>query len=154
MFCGNVKEFLSQNKIEFTDRNIAGLASPLCSDRNSFIDPRSMVTKAGNPGSNRWTDVWRKPSRWYHATAISASSTRSIGITFSSIMVSIPLTLDEPQFESFEDRPRAIPYPQLGKDAGDVVLHRPLRHPNSICDLAIAIASNHESQDFRFALRK
>ena len=23
MFCGKVKEFLSQNKIEFTDRNIA-----------------------------------------------------------------------------------------------------------------------------------
>jgi len=23
MFCGNVKEFLSQNNIEFTDRNIA-----------------------------------------------------------------------------------------------------------------------------------
>jgi hypothetical protein len=69
--------------------SVSGRASPLCSDRNSFIDPRSMVTNAGNPGSNRWTDVCWKPSRWYHATAISASCTRSIGITFSSILVSI-----------------------------------------------------------------
>src|SRR5690242_18252452 len=135
--------------------SVSGLASPLCSDRNSFIDPRSMVTRAGNPGSNRWTDVWRKPSRWYHATATSASSTRSIGITFSSILVNITtLTLDESQFESFEDRPRAVSHPQLRKDAGDVVLPRPLRNPNSIRDLAIAVASNHESQDFRLALRK
>src|SRR5439155_25879138 len=109
--------------------SVSGLASPLCSDRNSFIDPRSMVTKAGNPGSNRWTEVWRKPSRWYHATAISASPTRSIGITFSSILVSITApNSDESQFEGLENRPRAIAYSQLGKDAGDVVLHRTLGH--------------------------
>ena len=29
MFCGKVKEFLSQNKIDFTDRNIAGDESAL-----------------------------------------------------------------------------------------------------------------------------
>ena len=29
MFCGKVKEFLSQNKIEFTDRNIAADATAL-----------------------------------------------------------------------------------------------------------------------------
>ena len=29
MFCGKVKEFLSQNKIEFTDRNIAADESAL-----------------------------------------------------------------------------------------------------------------------------
>jgi hypothetical protein len=35
-----------------------------------------------------------------------------------------------------------------------VPLHRPLRQPNSIPDLAIAVAGNHQSQDLGLALRK
>ena len=66
----------------------------------------------------------------------------------------ITTALDESEFEGLEDCPGTIAHSQLGKDAGDVVLHRPLRHSNSISDLAIAVASNHESQDFGLTLRK
>ena len=60
--------------------SVSGRASPLCSDRKIRTLPRAIVTKAGKPGSKRCTDSCLKPMRLYHATALSASSTRRIGM--------------------------------------------------------------------------
>ena len=69
-------------------------------------------------------------------------------------LLSLPQLIGHSEFEGLENCPRVISYSQLRKYAGDVPLHRPLRQPNSIPDLAIAVAGNHQSQDLGLALRK
>jgi hypothetical protein len=42
---------------------VSGRASPVCSDRNSRTGPRVIDTKAGKPGSKRYSRSWAKPRR-------------------------------------------------------------------------------------------
>lgn len=63
--------------------SVSGAAAPRCSERKSRISPRATDTNAGRPGLKRCSHSFENPSRSYHATDRSASSTLSIGITTS-----------------------------------------------------------------------
>jgi hypothetical protein len=60
------------------------------------------------------------------------------------------LFLNNSLFDCLEDRPGPVPGTQLGEDIGNVVLDGPLKEIKSAGDLAIAVTSRHQADDFGF----
>src|SRR6185437_108786 len=50
-------------------------------------------------------------------------------------------SLDDPEFEGLQHRARAVAHAELGKNVGNMVLHRAFRHLQRIGDFLVAVAA-------------
>src|SRR6185437_13928852 len=60
--------------------------------------------------------------------------------------------LNYPEFQRLQDRARAVAHAELGKNVGNMVLHRAFRHLQRIGDFLVAVAAGHQAQDFGFTI--
>src|SRR6185437_8035649 len=63
-------------------------------------------------------------------------------------------TAQQPGFQRLEYGARTIANAELGEDAGDLILDRPLRGAEGLADFPVAVPASHQTHDFRLAFRK